>query len=103
MLKLKKKDIVVVIRGRDKGKKGEIKEVFPEKSRVTVVGVNIVSKHQRPTRDKPGGIQKLESPLSVSNVRLICPKCGKRVRPKLDKMATGEKIRICRKCGEMII
>lgn len=103
MLKLKKKDIVIVTKGKDRGKKGEIKEVFSKENRVTVVGVNIVSKHRRATKDKPGGIQKVEAPISISNVRLVCPKCNKITRPRFDKMETGEKVRVCRKCNEIII
>ncbi|MBI4656027.1 MAG: 50S ribosomal protein L24 [Elusimicrobia bacterium] len=103
MFKLKKKDMVLVISGKDKGKKGEVKEVMPEKQRVVVVGVNIVSKHRRPSKDKPGGIHKIESSLHVSNVQLICPKCNKPRRIRMKKMETGDKMRVCAKCGETIL
>ena len=101
-MKLKKKDTVIVIAGKDKGKKGEIKEIMPAEHKVTVIGVNIVSKHKKSTKDKPGGVHKVEAPLDVSNVRLICPKCGKAAGVKMI-MQGGEKHRACKKCGEIII
>lgn len=102
MLKLKKKDTVIVIAGKDKGKKGEIKEVQPAAGKVVVMGINIVSQHKKTTKDKPGGIHKVEAPLSVSNVQLVCPKCGKPARVKVTVQG-GEKLRACKKCGEAII
>jgi large subunit ribosomal protein L24 len=103
MLRLKKKDIVMVMTGKDKGKKGEIKEVHPETEKVVVMGVNIVSKHKRTTKEKPGGIHKIEAPLHISNVRLICAKCDKPVKTKVSMTAAGDKMRACRKCGEVIL
>ncbi len=102
MLKLKKKDTVIVITGKDKGKKGEVKEILPAERKVVVMGINIVSKHKKTTQDKPGGIHKVEAPLSISNVQLICPKCGKPVRVKA-VVQGGEKLRACKKCGETIV
>ena len=102
MIKLKKKDTVIVIAGRDKGKKGEVKEVMPIERKVVVMGINIVSKHKKTTKEKPGGIHKMEAPMSISNVQLICPKCDKPVRVKV-LMQVGEKMRACKKCGEAII
>jgi large subunit ribosomal protein L24 len=101
-MKLKKKDTVIVIAGKDKGKKGEVKEVNKEAKSVTVMGVNIVCKHKKSTKDKPGGIHKVEAPIDVSNVRLVCPKCGKPTGVKI--VFQGEdKHRACKKCGELII
>ncbi len=102
MLKLKKKDTVIVIAGKDKGKKGEVKEILPAERKVVVMGINIVSKHKKTTQDKPGGIHKVEAPLSISNVQLVCPKCGKPVRVKA-VVQGGEKLRACKKCGETIV
>ena len=102
MLKLKKKDTVLVIAGRDKGKKGEIKEITPGSRKVTVMGINIVSKHKKTTKDKPGGIHKIEAPLDISNVKLVCPKCGKPAGVKV-VMQGGAKLRACKKCGEVIV
>lgn len=107
MLRLKKKDMVMVMAGKDKGKKGEIKEIIPgrcrESDRVVVMGVNIVSKHKRTTKDKPGGIHKLEASVHISNVRLICPKCAKPVKTRVSAAPSGDKMRACRKCGEVIL
>jgi large subunit ribosomal protein L24 len=102
MLKLKKKDTVIVIAGRDKGKKGEIKEVQPEARKVVVMGINIVSKHKKTTKDQPGGIHKVEAAMSISNVQLVCPKCDKPARVKVT-IQGGEKLRACKKCGEAIV
>jgi large subunit ribosomal protein L24 len=102
-LKLRKKDKVMVIAGRDKGKTGEILKMFPEEGRVLVGKVNIVTKHKKPRQSEPGGLQKMEAPIHYSNVMLLCPKCEKPVRPKLDRLATGEMVRLCRRCGETIL
>lgn len=102
MLKLKKTDTVVILTGRDKGKKGEIKEITPSTGKVVVMGINIVHKHKKTTKDKPGGIHKVEAPMDISNVQLVCPKCGKPARVKV-AVQGGEKLRACKKCGEVII
>ena len=106
-INIHKKDTVLVITGKDKGKKGEVLKVFPggegATARVLVSKVNIMTSHERPTQTEPGGIQKKEGSISASNVMLICPKCQKPIRPKRDKLATGERIRVCRKCGEVIL
>lgn len=102
-LKLRKKDKVMVIAGKDKGKSGEVLRIDPAKGRILVGKINIVTKHQKPRQSQPGGLQKLEAPIAISNVMLLCPKCEKPIRPKLDKLATGEAVRICRKCGETIL
>lgn len=106
-IKIHKKDTVLVVTGKDKGKKGEVLKIFAgdefKPARVLVSKVNILTSHERPTQTEPGGIQKKEGPISVSNVMLVCPKCQKAIRPKRDKLATGERIRVCRKCGEVIL
>jgi large subunit ribosomal protein L24 len=103
MFKLKKKDMVVIVTGADKGKKGEVKQVFPVKNKVVVIGINMRTKHKKPAKDKPGGIHKIEGPIDVSNVKIICPKCEKGVKVKFSKMQTGDKVRVCKKCGELMI
>lgn len=105
MVRLKKKDKVVVISGRDKGKKGEVLKVIKENGdvkKVIVSGVNIVSKHKKPTRNDPGGIIKKEAPLDASKVMLLCPSCDKPTRLKVNKTEGGEKFRVCKKCGQII-
>ena len=98
-MKLRKGDRVRVIAGKDLGKDSEIMRVIPETNRVIVEGVNIAKKHQRQTRaTMQGGIIDKDMPLDVSNVALVCPKDGAtRVGYKISD--SGEKSRICRKCG----
>ena len=101
--KIKKKDTVFVIAGKDRGKKGEVLQTYPETGRVLVAKINMVTKHVKPTQTEPGGRQQQESSLHASNVLLVCPKCEQPIRPKLDKLSTGERVRVCRKCGEVIL
>ncbi len=92
-------DTVLVIAGKDKGKQGKIIASDAEKSRVTVQGVNIVSKHRKPrSQTDKGGIKKEEAPINVSNVQIICPSCGKatRIGHLIDEK--GNKHRMCKKC-----
>ena len=108
---VKTKDTVIVISGKDKGKKGKITAAFPKLNRVTVEGVNVVTKHQKSRNAmQPGGIIHKDMPIDASNVMLVCPKCGKatRVAHKVERVA-GENgktnrsmIRICKKCGAEI-
>ena len=100
---IKKKDTVLVLSGKDKGKKGEVKSVNPSKNKVVVAGVNMVSKHVKPSQNKQGGIQKMEAPLDASNVAVVCGKCKKAMTPKIQILESGEKVRVCRKCNEPII
>ena len=98
---VKKDDFVIILAGKDKSKKGKILKSLPKKNRVIVEGVNIITKHQKPSYKNPeGGIIKKEAPIHVSNVLLFCDKCGKGVRTKM-KMDTerNQKIRVCVKCG----
>ena len=105
---VKTKDTVIVISGKDKGKKGKISAAFPKLNRVTVEGVNMVTKHQKARNQaQPGGIIHKEMPIDASNVMLVCPKCGKatRVSRKAEKVTddNGRQhrnlIRVCKKCG----
>ncbi len=100
--KIKREDLVVVIAGKDKGKKGKVIRVLPKKQRLVVEGVNIVKKHQRPTATKPGGIIEMPAPIHVSNVMLLCPKCGQATRVGFTFLEDGTKVRKCKKCGEVI-
>lgn len=103
MRKIKKKDIVLVIAGKDKGKKGEVLKILPKEERIIVSKINIVKKHVRPTQTQPGGIREIEQPIHISNVMLVCPKCTQPTRVKIDFLPEGKKVRICKKCGEMIL
>jgi large subunit ribosomal protein L24 len=101
-LKIKKGDQVVVISGKEKGKKGKIQTIEPEKNKVIVQGVNFVTKHQKPKgQGKPGGIIKQEGPIDTSNVMAFCSKCDKGTRIGY-KMDGDKKVRVCRKCGAVI-
>ena len=102
-LKIRKKDKVMVMAGKDKGKTGEILKIFPEQGRILVSKINMVTKHKKRRQNEPGGLQKMEAPIHCSNAMLLCPKCEKPVRPRLDKLATGESVRLCRRCGETIL
>jgi len=101
-LHVKKGDMVMVITGKDAGKKGRVLEVFPDKSRVVVEKVNIVKKHQRPTRSMPqGGIIDKEAPIHSSNVMLYCTECNSVTRKSVKITAEG-KVRVCKKCGHTL-
>ena len=96
-------DTVLVIAGKDKGKQGKIIASDSQKSRVTVEGVNIVSKHRKPrSQTDKGGIKKEEAPIDVSNVQIICPACGKATRIGHLIDASGKKHRMCKKCKKAI-
>ncbi len=100
---VKKGDTVRVIAGKDLGKRGKILEVIPDTRRVIVEGVNVVHRHTRPTRELPqGGIVENEAPVNASNVQLICPRCSKNSRVGRQVLDSGKKVRICRKCNEVI-
>lgn len=96
-----KGDNVLIITGKDAGKRGKVLSVEPKKSRVIVEGVNKVKRHSRPTRTMPqGGIMEKEAPIHCSNVMLVCNKCNKPTRPARTILEDGKKVRVCKKCGE---
>lgn len=101
VLNIKKGDTVVVITGKDAGKKGKVLASYPKKNRVVVEGVNIITKHRKPrsAQDK-GGIVKHEGTIDVSNVMIICPTCGKATRVK-HTVVDGKNVRVC-KCGAVL-
>lgn len=102
-IKIKKNDIVRVITGKDAGKTGKVLKVFTDSGKVVVEKINFVKRHTRPTQKvQQGGILEKESPLAVSKVMLICNKCGKPTRIKTGSIAGGKKVRICKKCSEML-
>jgi large subunit ribosomal protein L24 len=102
-MKIKKGDTVMVITGKDSGRKGKVLKVVPEQNRVVVEGINRVKKHQKPNRSIPqGGILKVEAPLNVSNVMLLCNKCNKPTRVGHNILDNGSKVRVCKQCGEVL-
>ena len=99
-LKIKKGDRVEVLTGKDRGKKGEVMRAIPAEGKVIVEGVNVVKKHQRPTKaTMQGGIIDKDMPIPVANVAIVCPACGKRTRVGFKVDAAGTKVRVCKKCG----
>ena len=102
-LKIRKDDTVEVIAGESKGMKGKVLEVDIEKSRATVEGANIVSKHTKPNATNPnGGIIKKEAPIHISNLALIDPKSGKKTRVGRQRNSDGKLVRVAKISGEEI-
>jgi len=103
-MKVVKNDIVLVISGNYKGKRGKVLKVFPKKHRVIVEGVNFVKRHTKPTQKNPqGGIVEKEAPIHVSNLMVICPKCDTPTRLGRKILEDGKKVRVCMNCGEMLV
>jgi|TARA_B100001013_G_C24555231_1_gene420241 large subunit ribosomal protein L24 len=97
---VRKNDNVVVVAGKDRGKRGRVLRVVPDKNRVVVEGVNFIKKHTRPNpqANVKGGIVEREAALHASNVQIVCPECGAPTRIGRELLADGRKVRICRKC-----
>ncbi len=101
-LKIKKGDAVVVLTGRDKGKRGEVIEVRPTENRARVRGVNVVRRHQRQTASQEGGIISKEAAIQISNLALEDPKDGKPTRVGFRILDDGKKVRFAKRSGEII-
>jgi large subunit ribosomal protein L24 len=103
MNSIRRNDTVMVIAGKDRGKTGVVRTVFPRDKRVVVEGINMIKKHQRPTQQAgvmaPGGILAREAPLDWSNVMVVCKECGKATRTGLRVRSDGVKVRVCKQCG----
>ncbi len=103
MLRIKKNDLVAVMTGKDKGKKGKVIEVFPLGSRVLIENINLAKKARRRTQqNQQGGIADIEMPVHISNVMLVCKQCNKPTRFKTTILQDKTKIRECKKCGAAI-
>lgn len=101
-LKLKKKDLVMVITGKDRGKTGNLDKVYPAEGKAIVLGLNIRKKHLKPSKKSPqGGIMEFPAKINISNLILICPNCQKPTRVNY-KINESQKIRICQKCHESV-
>jgi len=99
---VRKNDLVEVITGEEKERRGRVLEVIPEKTMAIVEGINLVKKHQRArSQTKPSGIVTVPSPVHISNLMLICPKCGKKAKVRMEKIE-NKRVRICKKCGESL-
>jgi large subunit ribosomal protein L24 len=100
---IRKNDMVVVIAGKDRGKKGKVRFAYPKSGRLMVEGVNFVKKHSRARgAARQAGIIEREATIPVSNVMLLCSKCNHPARLGSHFLADGRKVRVCRSCGEVI-
>ncbi len=100
--KIKKGDSVVILAGRDKGKRGEVIAVMPKENRALVRGINMVRRHQRQTAQQEGGIISKEGPIQISNLAIEDPKDGKPTRVGFKVLADGKKVRVAKRSGEHI-
>ena len=100
---VKTNDTVVVLSGKDKGKKGKVLQVSPKEGKVIVEGLNVATKHVKPRRQgEQGGIVEAEAAMYASKVQLVCPKCSKATRIGHKILEDGSKVRVCKSCSEEI-
>jgi large subunit ribosomal protein L24 len=101
---IRKNDTVIVVTGRDRGKRGRVLRVLPSKGRVIVEGVNFIKRHTRPNpqRNVKGGIVEREAGLHASNVQLVCPECGAQTRIGRRRLDDGRSVRYCVKCKGVV-
>lgn len=102
-MKIRKNDTVLVVAGKDKGKKGKVRFAYPKDERILVEGINLIKRHTRARgRVRQAGIIEREEPVHVSNVMLLCNRCNHPTRIGFCYLQDGRKARICRTCGEVI-
>ena len=102
-MNIRKNDNVLVITGKDKGKKGKVRFAYPKKNQVMVEGINLIKMHSRARAQvRQAGIIEREAPISVANVMIVCTRCNKPVRIGHRRLEDGRKVRFCRSCGEAI-
>jgi large subunit ribosomal protein L24 len=102
-MNIRKNDTVLVIAGKDRGKKGKVRFAYPRTERIMVEGINFVKKHSKASGAvRQAGIIEREAPIPVSNVMLLCSKCNKPARVGFRFLSDGRKVRFCRACGEVI-
>ena len=101
---VRRNDTVLVIAGKDRGKRGRVLKLLPERNRVVVEGVNVIKRHTRPnpSRNIKGGVVEREASLHASNLQLVCPECGAQTRVGRQLLGDGRKVRICRKCEGVV-
>jgi large subunit ribosomal protein L24 len=101
---IRRNDNVVVITGKDRGKRGRVLKVVPSTNRLIVEGVNFIKRHTKPNpqRQIKGGVVEREAPVHASNVQVVCPECGKATRVGRKILGDGRKVRICRKCEGVV-
>jgi len=102
-MKIRKNDTVLVIAGKDKGKKGKVRFAYPKDEKVIVEGINFIKRHTRARgRVRQAGIIEQEAPIHVSSVMLLCNRCSHPARLGFRFLKDGRKVRVCRSCGEVI-
>lgn len=101
---VRRNDTVIVIAGKDRGKRGRVLKLLPDRNRVIVEGVNLIKRHTRPnpSRNIKGGVVEREASLHASNLQLVCPECGAQTRVGRRLLGDGRKVRICRKCEGVV-
>ena len=100
---IKKNDMVIVTKGKEKGKSGKVLRVYPEKGKAIVEKLNFIKRHAKPSQQmRQGGIIEKEAPLTLSNLMVLCPKCNKPVRTGKKRLEDRKSVRVCRKCGDIL-
>ena len=99
---IKKKDLVQVMSGREKGKTGKVLRVIQKKGKVVIEKLHMLKRHTKATKDTPAGIIEKEGTIFASNVLLYCDKCGRGVRAMRKPLESGKKVRVCRKCNTQL-
>lgn len=102
-LGIKKNDTILIISGDEKNKRGRVLDVSPKKGKILVEKINIIKRHMKPSKKHTqGGIIEKEAPLHRSNMMLVCPKCNKATRIGYKILESGAKVRVCKKCREVL-
>jgi len=100
---IKKDDFVRIIAGRDRGKQGKVLQVYPKDGRLRVERIHMIKRHTRPTQQmQQGGIIEREGTIHISNVMLLCTRCNRGVRVGHQVLDDGKKVRVCRRCGDVL-
>ncbi len=103
MFKIKRDDLVEVLKGRDRGKRGKVREIRPKEGRAVVAEVNVVKKHVKPGQQaRQAGIIDVEAPIQLANLALVCGKCERPTRVGIRFLEDGTKARYCKKCSELV-
>ena len=101
--KIRRNDQVQVLTGKDRGRRGPVRSVIPDKQRAVVTGINMIKRHRRSTNpQQPGGIIDLEAPIAISNLAVVCKSCDKPTRVGFRLLEDGRKVRFCKQCSEAI-
>ena len=102
-MKIRKNDTILVVAGKDRGKKGKVRFAYPKKERLLVEGINFIKRHTRAARQiRQAGIMEREAPIPASDVMLLCSKCNHPTRVGFRLLEGGNKVRMCRVCHEVI-